>query len=520
MNGDTLDPVAAYTLLPNQLDQQNVAIAPVVGGGEPLTLPAGGQIKVHYIVEITPVVVKNSIPLGAPEQKPFSLWQTGMAFLLFGAASFFGFDAASFGSAGQMVFGGFLGLMGSWGSLFYGRHLTLGLAAVALRNPSNAALDLKGLASRFGLSKLQATEILPAGVFAKIDPSTGRGSIAIWLVSPWARFDGVRRHLLSLVLAHEAQRFRLRQFNLLQTPVLYLIKPFQSAWNRLTEKLRSTWTDLTRWAQWGSGLFAYGTNAVLKGFPAAPAMMVAAPVKIFGGVSPFGRVMSLPHGLTLWTLPRPISGLLRPGGFLVAPPGGESRKGDGLVVSLPEGKLSPAVGRALLQFLSGIAQRLEVDGGKAPIHVELILGVEAPSLAQQDRVKKAFQYLAQSGGVPKSLLDHLTVNVSSRNPAVLKARLTQLAPTTNLNVLASDGEASFWFTLGVPLRLFAVRLLDKLTQVDVDIVFSGAEAQALRALNNDLKTDADGRVRFKALQKPLDVLGADLQKIDTFNQQA
>lgn len=520
MNGETLDPVAAYTLLPNQLDQQNVAIAPVVGGGEPLTLPAGGQIKVHYIVEITPVVVKNSIPLGAPEQKPFSLWQTGMAFLLFGAASFFGFDAASFGSAGQMVFGGFLGVMGSWGSLFYGRHLTLGLAAVALRNPSNPALDLKGLASRFGLSKLQATEILPAGVFAKIDPSTGRGSIAIWLVSPWARFDGVRRHLLSLVLAHEAQRFRLRRFNLLQTPVLYLIKPFQSAWNRLTEKLRSTWTDLTRWAQWGSGLFAYGTNAVLKGFPAAPAMMVAAPVKIFGGVSPFGRVMSLPHGLTLWTLPRPISGLLRPGGFLVAPPGAESYKGDGLVVSLPEGKLSPAVGRALLQFLSGIAQRLEVDGGKAPIHVELILGVEAPSLAQQDRVKKAFQYLAQSGGVPKSLLDHLTVNVSSRNPAVLKARLTQLAPTTNLNVLASDGEASFWFTLGVPLRLFAVRLLDKLTQVEVDIVFSGEEAQALMAMDSTLQADNQGRVKMKALQAPLEVLEGDVEKIEVFNQQA
>lgn len=903
-NGRKIDPVAAYTLLPNQFDRHNVAIAPIIGGGTPLSLQTGGKISVRYTVDITPVVVKTngaaapaapaSGATTTPTKKPFSLWQTGMAFLAFAGAAYFGFDAVASGSAGQMALGGFVGLLGSWGSLFYGRHLTLSLAAVAVRPDSGSGdlLNLDVLAARHGLASLEVSRDLPAGVLAEIEPSTGRGFIAPWLVTPWARVDGVRRSLLTLVLAHEAQRLRLKNFELIQTPLLYLIKPFQipayksldpifaavdgrsfgqrleelsardeeaagwalrrrsqfdgkvldgraglkaiynpgradataakytadplarenlaagrpsidagayffrggdhpilrghvlhvtralhaqsltavgrealagllagvgeshivfrnegivpeasgasvplrehnqlipkssltalfgddrlpienadrlalgrvgaarvsrlldwpaagyvidapadsatavadvsralghltdafvarrddaavrgaaligtvrdgrvvlyliprqiesetaanqenrnkfsgsfgaletaglviqSKMDKFTEMKESDWlTRLTQvaassadadklqryfepflepaapraaaatsllgiaaaaltlavasrggdlgpvilsaveaardhltanfrlalaglgeWAQMGSGMFSFATNTVLKSLPAAPALIVAAPMAGLGGASFLSGALGLVAGPTLWALPDSLHSLLRGGGFLGAPGVADSRKGDALVVSLPEGKLSPAVGRALLQFLSGIGARLESDGGRAPVHVELVIGAEAPSAAQREQLTAAFRQLAQSGGVSKDLQDRLTVAVAHRDPEALKLRLGELALASNINVLSTGEEAPFWFGLGVPLRLFAVRLLEKLTQVDVEVVFTGAEADAVARLSGGRVEN--GQLRLKALGRPLDILDADTRKIETFNQQA
>ncbi|MBL0348941.1 MAG: hypothetical protein IPP68_01000 [Elusimicrobia bacterium] len=533
-NGRKMDPVAAYTLLPNQFDRHNVAIAPVIGGGTPLSLQAGGQISVRYTVDITPVVVKNdgaaapSAPASgaanATVKKPFSLWQTGMAFLVFAGAAYFGYDAAAAGSASQMVLGGFVGLLGSWGSLFYGRHLTLGLFALAARpaTRSNEKLDLGVLAARHGLASLESVGNLPVGIFAEIEPSSGRGFIASWLVAPWERADGVRRALVRLVLVHEAQRLRFRKLGFFQTSFLYLIKPFSAVFKALRESLdgnfRATWTGASEWAQMGSGLFSYAANTALKTLPAAPALLVAGPVAGLGGASFLTGALGLVAGPTLWTLPDSLHSLLRGGGFLGAPGVADSRKGDALVVSLPEGKLSPAVGRALLQFLSGIGGRLESDGGRAPVHVELVVGTEAPSAAQREQLTAAFRQLAQSGGVSKDLQDRLTVNVAHRDPEALKLRLGELALASNINVLSGGEEAPFWFGLGVPLRLFAVRLLEKLTRVEVEVVFTGAEAEAVARLTG--RNVENGQLRLNALGRPLDILDADTRKIETFNQQA
>ncbi|HNC73911.1 MAG TPA: hypothetical protein PK362_03355, partial [Elusimicrobiota bacterium] len=450
----------------------------------------------------------------------------GMAFLVFAGAAYFGFDAAAAGSAGQMVLGGFVGMLGSWGSLFYGRHLALGLAAVAVRPGSGerATLNLDALAARHGLASLEATRDLPAGVFAEIEPATGRGFIASWLVTPWSRADAVRASVVALVLTHEAQRRRLSRLELLQTPVLYLTKPFFRAGtfsavrDRWKEGFRAAWSGMGEWAQMGSGLFSYATNAGVKAFPAAPALMVAGPVAGLGGSTFLTDLLGLVAGPTVWSLPDSLHSLLRGGGFLGAPGVAESRKGDALVVSLPEGKLSPAVGRALLQFLSGIGARLESDNGRAPVHVELVIGAAAPSADQRGQLMAAFRQLAQSGGVSKDLQDRLTIDVTHRAPEVLKTRLGELAQTSNINVLSSGDEAPFWFGLGVPLRVFAVRLLEKLTQVEVEVVFTGAEAEAVARLSG--QRVENGQLRLKALGRPLDILDADTRKIETFNQQA
>ncbi|HMU95893.1 MAG TPA: hypothetical protein PKA08_03855, partial [Elusimicrobiota bacterium] len=229
-------------------------------------------------------------------------------------------------------------------------------------------------------------------------------------------------------------------------------------------------------------------------------------------------LLGLVAGPTVWSLPDSLHSLLRGGGFLGAPGVAESRKGDALVVSLPEGKLSPAVGRALLQFLSGIGARLESDNGRAPVHVELVIGAAAPSADQRGQLMAAFRQLAQSGGVSKDLQDRLTIDVTHRAPEVLKTRLGELAQTSNINVLSSGDEAPFWFGLGVPLRVFAVRLLEKLTQVEVEVVFTGAEAEAVARLSG--QRVENGQLRLKALGRPLDILDADTRKIETFNQQA
>jgi hypothetical protein len=91
----------------------------------------------------------------------------------------------------------------------------------------------------YSTASLEATRDLPPGVFAEIEPATGRGFIAAWLVTPWSRADAVRRSLVTLVLAHEAQRLRLRNFEPIQTPLLYLIKPFQIPAFKSTDPLFS-----------------------------------------------------------------------------------------------------------------------------------------------------------------------------------------------------------------------------------------------------------------------------------------
>jgi hypothetical protein len=220
-----------------------------------------------------------------------------------------------------------------------------------------------------------------------------------------------------------------------------------------------------------------------------------------------------------WDLPSFFQPLRRAGGFLSTPgiPSSE-KKGDALVVDMRAGTLDPAVGKILLDRLSSMGLR-SMDDPDGKLHIEFVVG-NTPTAEEVAGLTKAFRAMAASSSLSKSAIDQITIGVVAQETEGLKARLTGLS-AYHINVVAPASAVEFWSALGMPLTVFAAKFLNDLLKVEVDIVYTGAAAQAAAGLSKGaLKVDEAGQVRLNALATPLEMLDQDKQIISLFNQQA
>ncbi len=220
-----------------------------------------------------------------------------------------------------------------------------------------------------------------------------------------------------------------------------------------------------------------------------------------------------------WSLPSSLRPLQRAHGF-VATPGIPSadKTGDALMVDMPKGALGPAVGKILLERLRSLAEGAW-DDSHGKIHVEFVVP-QTPSAEERARITSAFRTMASQSGLDRASINRITLGFVSRTPDGLKTRLADLS-AFHINVVAPATAVDFWAGLGMPLTVFAAKLLNDLTQVEVDIIYTGAAAKAVEALSEGkIKADEKGQVRMNALKTPLEMIDQDKQKIATFNQQA
>ena len=198
------------------------------------------------------------------------------------------------------------------------------------------------------------------------------------------------------------------------------------------------------------------------------------------------------------------------------------KKGDALVVDMRAGTMDPAVGKILLDRLASIDLR-SVDDSDGKLHVEFVVG-NTPTPEDVDRITQAFRQLAASSSLSKSSVGQSTVGFVAQETDGLKARLSALSPY-HINVVAPASEVKFWSDLGMPLTIFAAfaaKFLNDLLNVHVEVVYTGAAAQAAAFISKGgLTVDENGQVRLKkALATPLKMIEQDEQKISLFNQQA
>lgn len=250
------------------------------------------------------------------------------------------------------------------------------------------------------------------------------------------------------------------------------------------------------------------TGASAAGVPVLFAMALSAVPAGAGSATTFFR----------WNLPSSLEKWARSGGFLATPgvPSTE-KKGDALVVDMRAGTLDPAVGKILLDRLTSLGLRA-LDDPDGKLHIEFVVG-NAPRPGDVARITKAFRELAAPSGLSASATEKITLGVVAQETEGLKARLADLS-AFHINVVAPASAVDFWSGLGLPLTVFAAKFLNDLLNVEVEIVYTGAAAQAAVALSNgQLKMDK-GQVRLKNVATPLEMIDQDKQKIQLFNQQA
>jgi len=254
------------------------------------------------------------------------------------------------------------------------------------------------------------------------------------------------------------------------------------------------------------GSVGVGTSGSLSsvGVPVLLAMTLAAvPIRAGVAITPFR-----------YNIPPYLPSFERGSGFLAVP--GVRATGNALVVDMRK-ELGLAEGKILLDRLISLSHGVGA-GEEAHLHVEFVVNGN-PSAADVARVTKAFRELAAQSNLDQVAIDQITVGVVGAAPAVLTARLKELS-SSHINVVAPASAVEFWAGLGMPLVVFAAKLLTDLTRVEVDIVYTGAAAQAAVELSNGQLKMEKGQVRLRALSTPLEMIEEEKQKIQVFNQQA
>ncbi|MBL8024608.1 MAG: YdcF family protein [Elusimicrobia bacterium] len=201
-------------------------------------------------------------------------------------------------------------------------------------------------------------------------------------------------------------------------------------------------------------------------------------------------------------------------GFLSVP--GAQATGNALVVDMRK-ELGFAEGKILLHRLASLGEKVG-EGEEGGLHVEFVVDGN-PTAEDVARVTKAFRQLAAKSNLDSETIARIHVGVVGAAPAVLSARLKELS-SSHINVVAPASAVEFWAGLGMPLVVFTAKLLTDLTRVEVDIVYTGAAAQAAEALSRGQLKMENGQIRLKALLTPLEMIEEEKQKIQVFNQQA
>jgi hypothetical protein len=226
-----------------------------------------------------------------------------------------------------------------------------------------------------------------------------------------------------------------------------------------------------------------------------------------------------------WSVPWGQGRLLLPGGLFLAP-GSSGMEKNGHAIFLdargsvlsPNGEfqVDPALGRTLFHQLNALK---EAEAG-ATLSVDLVLSAEARRRFSDADAPRVLEELIQRAGLKSDLLPRTEFHLTSAEQVVERVGL--LAPQRHIQVVTDEAGVAFWNRLQVPMALLVARLVSGLMKIEVDVVFTGAEADALLSLGNHsgISREKDGSVRLKAIGTPLQRLDQETRQVTLFNVQA